>query len=72
MTTHPIPPTWTHDAADNAYTLMHEHIYGRVWHTRLGDWAAVIRRRGMDNASYNFMTAAEAKVWCEQQMAKAQ
>ena len=62
---------WQHDATDDAYTLVHDGIYScRVWRTRLGTWAAVIRRGGMDDASYTFATADEAKAWCERQVMK--
>ncbi len=63
------PATWTHDAADDAYTLVHDGVYYcRVWRTRLGTWAAVIRRGGMDDATYDCPTPEEAMAWCEKQV----
>ncbi len=63
-------PTWTPDAADDAYTLIADDIRCRVWRTTFGDWGAMISRRGIGTASYSFATVDEAKAWCEQQIAK--
>ena len=63
--------TWTHDPADNAYTLIRGEYRCNVWRTRLDTWAAAINYRGTSSASYNFTTAEDAKAWCEQQIAKA-
>ena len=66
------PPTWTHDAGDNAYTLISGAVRCRVWFTSMDNWAAVISFHGMASAAYNFATADEAKAWCEQQVANEQ
>ena len=63
---------WTHDPADNVYTLIRGAARCRVWCTSLDNWAAVISDRGMASASYNFATADEAKRWCEQQVTNEQ
>ncbi len=68
MTTNRTKPTWTHDPADDAYTLIQGDVRCRVWHTTQNDtWAAVISVRGMFTAAYNFDTADAAKAWCEEQ-----
>ncbi len=64
------PPTWTHDAGDNAYTLLTGDGRCRVWFTSLDTWAAAFMYRGTSSAAYNFKTAEDAKVWCEQQVTK--
>ncbi len=61
---------WTHNPADNAYTLMRGDIRCRVWQTTLGNWGAAINRRGVATAAYNFETADEAKTWCETPLAR--
>ncbi len=58
--------TWTHDPADNAYTLLTGDDRCRVWFTSLDTWAAAFIYRGTSN----FKTAEDAKVWCEQQVTK--
>ncbi len=63
--------TWTHDAGDNAYTLIRGEYRCRVWCTRFETWAAAFRYRGTSSASYNFTTVEEAKAWCEGQVTKA-
>ena len=62
------PPTWTHDAGDNAYTLHSGDNRCRVWYTSMGNWAAIISRRGDATAAYNFATAEAAQTWCEKQV----
>ena len=68
-----VPPTtaatWQHDPVDNAYTLIQGEVRCRVWPSTIGGWAAVVSRRGIATASYNFGTPAEARTWCEQQVA---
>ncbi len=46
--------TWTHDAGDNAYTLIWGEYRCHVWRTRLDTWAAAFNYRGASSASYNF------------------
>ncbi len=65
------PPTWTHDADANTYTLIRGEYRCHVWRTRLDTWAAVFNYRGTSSASYNFETAEAAMAWCEQQVTKA-
>ena len=62
------PPSWTHDADDNAYTLISDTVRCRVWYTSMEDWAAIITQDGTSSAAYSFATADEAKAWCEQQV----
>jgi hypothetical protein len=66
------PPAWTHDAGDNAYTLISDNVRCRVWYTSLDTWAAAFfMHYGTSRAVYGFNTIEEAKAWCEQQAAKA-
>ena len=65
------PPAWTHDAGDNAYTLIQGEYRCHVWFTSLDTWAAAFNYRGTSSAAYGFKTAEEAKAWCEQQVTKA-
>ncbi len=62
---------WTHDADDNAYTLISGNVRCRVWYTLLDTWAAACMHHGTSSAAYSFTTAEEAKAWCEQQVTKA-
>ena len=61
---------WTHDPADNAYTLIRGDLRCRVWLTTLGTWDAVLVHRGISTAAYNFATPEEAQSWCETQAAE--
>ncbi len=66
------PATWTHDPADNAYTLISGSHRCRVWFTSLDTWAAAFfMHHDLSRAVYGFATANEAKAWCEQQVTKA-
>ena len=56
---------WTHDAANNAYTLAKGDMRCRVWRM-LGAWQAIVSCRGKATTGYNFLTAEAACAWCEE------
>ncbi len=64
------PPAWTHDAGDNAYTLISDNVRCRVWYTSMENWAAIITHHGTSSAAYNFSAHEDAKAWCELQATK--
>ena len=61
---------WTHDPADNAYTLMRGDIRCGAWQSRLGTWGAALNRRGVATPAHNSETAHAAKTWCDTQLAR--
>ena len=55
---------WQPDPEGDAYTLIQGEVRCRVWHTTLGNWAAVFVHHGISTAAYNFATPDDAKIWC--------
>ncbi len=62
---------WQHDPDGEASTLIQGDVRCRVWHTMLGNWAAVFMHRGISSAAYNFPSPEAAKAWCEAQVTPA-
>ena len=70
MTTRRQPhAAWHYDPTEKTYTLIVGEYRCRVWHSTIGDWAAVISRAGVATASYSFASPEQAQRWCEQQLA---
>ncbi len=62
---------WHDDPAEQAATLILGDARCRVWYTAsAASWAALVSVHGDATAAYSFPTSAEAKAWCEAQLAE--
>ncbi len=66
-------PTWTHNTADDSYTLIVGDIHCWVWRTgRRRTWNANVSLHGEVVSVYRLPTAAAAKARCEERIAERQ
>ena len=61
--------TWRSNNGGQTYTAQQDSCQALVWHTRSGEWRALVSWEGSAVGQADFATLEAAQAWCEAEVA---